>query len=147
MVQLEMQEAFRQHRVYKEYTCLVLGIPKPEHAVLHHFLIKDAKHANVRVTSRNELSAKPIVTEYFVLKSGEYSRLRIRLHTGRTHQIRAHMAFIGHPLLGDDQYGDREANKYFKARKLMLCSSGLSFDLTGRMSYLNKKTFTCQPSF
>lgn len=147
LVQLEMQEAFRKHQVYKEYTCLVLGIPKPEHAVLHHFLIKDAKHASVRVTSQNEMSAKPIVTEYFVLKSGECSRLRIRLHTGRTHQIRAHMAFVGHPLLGDDQYGDREANKYFKARKLMLCSSGLSFELIGRMSYLNEKTFSCQPSF
>lgn len=146
-VQFLLQDAFRNHLVHKEYTCVVLGEPKPAHAVLEHYLVKDAKHARVRVTPHAGPSTKEIVTEYNVIQPGEKSRVRIRLHTGRTHQIRAHMAFIGHPVLGDDQYGDREANKYFKARKLMLCSSGLRFELDGELAYLNDKELTCKPSF
>ena len=126
---------------------MVLGTPDPVHAVLEHYLIKDAKRAKVRVTPHESHEAKKIVTEYTVIQKGECSRLSIRLHTGRTHQIRAHMAFIGHPLLGDDQYGDREANKHYKARKLMLCSSKLSFEMEGVLSYLNQMNFSCQPSF
>ena len=57
------------------------------------------------------------------------------------------MAFIGHPLLGDDLYGDRTFNRDHKCRRLMLCSSGLAFELEGKLSYLNSKTFTCKPSF
>lgn len=146
-VQEMLQQAFRDRQVHKEYTCMVLGTPDPAHAVLEHYLIKDAKRAKVRVTPHESHEAKKIVTEYTVTQKGECSRLRIQLHTGRTHQIRAHMAFIGHPLLGDDQYGDREANKHYKARKLMLCSSKLSFELEGVLSYLNQMNFSCQPSF
>jgi len=146
-VQIEMQDAFRKHQVQKEYTCVVLGTPEKQHAVLEHFLIKDAKRANVRVTTKESTGAKRIVTEYTVMQNGESSRLSIRLHTGRTHQIRVHMAYIGHPLLGDDQYGDREANRYYKVRRLMLCSTKLTFSIDGRMRYLNDMTFTCQPTF
>ena len=146
-VQQTMQDAFRNHLVRKEYTCVVAGAPEKHHAVLEAFLLKDAKHAKVSISSRELPGAKRIVTEYAVMQAGECSRLLIRLHTGRTHQIRAHMAFIGYPLLGDDQYGSREANRYFKARELMLCSSRLSFSLTGEMSYLNDKCFACEPSF
>jgi len=146
-VQQALQDAFRERRVHKEYTCVVLGTPSPEHAVLEHYLIKDARHARVRVTPHEIHDAKPIVTEYTVLQKGECARLKIQLHTGRTHQIRAHMAFIGHPLLGDDQYGDREANKRCKARRLMLCSTRLSFELVGDLSYLNEMDFCCQPTF
>ena len=142
-----LQDAFRSHSVHKEYICLVCGTPEPSHAVLEHYLIKEAKHARVRVTPHASADAKEIVTEYTVIEKGERARLRIRLHTGRTHQIRAHMAFVGHPVLGDDQYGDREANKYFKARKLMLCSAKLRFDLTGELAYLNDVNLECKPTF
>jgi len=142
-----LQDGFRNHQVHKEYTCLVLGTPSPVHAVLEHYLIKDAKHASVRVTPHEDRNAKRIVTEYTVLQKGECAKVRIRLHTGRTHQIRAHMAYIGHPLLGDDQYGDREANRYYKARRLMLCSTSLSFELAGKLAYLNSKQFECTPTF
>lgn len=145
--QLAMQNAFRQHRVHKEYTCLVRGTPQPYHAVLSAWLQKDARRACVRVTARHEPGAKEIVTEYTVLESGACARLCIRLHTGRTHQIRAHMAYIGHPLLGDDQYGDRAFNKQQKCRALRLCATSLTFDLEGELSYLNGKRFTCPPGF
>lgn len=146
-VQLLLQDAFRNHQVKKTYTCVVLGTPSPSHAVLEHYLVKDAKHARVCITPHEGKDGKKVITEYSVLQKGECARLKVQLHTGRTHQIRAHMAFIGHPLLGDDQYGDREANRFYKARKLMLCSTGLSFDLPGSLSYLNEKNMSCQPTF
>lgn len=146
-IQLLLQDAFRSRLIHKEYTCLVLDTPTPAHAVLEHYLVKDAKHARVRVTPHAGPAAKSIVTEYGVLEAGERCRVRICLHTGRTHQIRAHMAFIGHPVLGDDQYGDREANRRLKARRLMLCSTKLTFELQGELAYLNEKKFTCSPTF
>lgn len=145
--QLALQNAFREHRVHKEYTCLVRGTPNPAHAVLSAWLKKDALRARVRVTPYPEAGAKEIVTEYTVLEAGECARLRVCLHTGRTHQIRAHMAYIGHPLLGDDQYGDRTFNKQQKSRALRLCATSLRFDLEGGLAYLNEKHFSCPPGF
>lgn len=146
-IQQLLQDAFRRHQVCKEYICLVRGTPERAHAVLEHYLIKDARHASVRVTPHAGRDAREIVTEYTVMERGECARLNIRLHTGRTHQIRAHMAFIGHPVLGDDQYGDRAANKQFRARRLMLCSARLSFRLEGELAYLNDHTFSAKPTF
>jgi 23S rRNA-/tRNA-specific pseudouridylate synthase len=57
------------------------------------------------------------------------------------------MAYIGHPLLGDDKYGSREANRSHKARRLMLCSTGLCFQTQGALSYLNGLAFGIQPPF
>lgn len=145
--QEELQNAFRNHRIHKEYTCLVRGTPEPSHALLEHWLYKDAQNARVCVVPQERRGARNIVTEYFVLENGECARLRILLHTGRTHQIRAHMAFIGHPLLGDDQYGDRDFNRIHKCRKLMLCATRLTFEMQERLSYLNDHAFTCKPDF
>lgn len=145
--QVWLEEAFRQHQIHKEYICLVRGLPSPAHRLMNDWLIKDAKHACVRISNRELPGAKAISTEYNVLEQGECSRVRVLLHTGRTHQIRAHMAYIGHPLLGDDQYGDRAFNRDHKAKRLMLCSCALRFDLTGPLAYLNEKNFTIQPSF
>lgn len=142
-----MELAFRERRVHKRYTCLVKGVPTPAHAVLNAYLIKDAAQAQVRIAAVPIPGALPICTEYDVLEAGPVSRLAVTLHTGRTHQIRAQFAHIGHPLLGDDKYGERAFNREHHARRLMLTATELSFTLEGEYAYLNPLRFTLPPRF
>ena len=144
---LAMEEGFYHHRIRKRYTCIVKGTPEPRERTLRAWLRKDAAKARVQVLSHEAPGALPIITEYRVAEAGECARLVVTLHTGRTHQIRAQMAAIGHPLLGDDQYGDRAFNKQHKTRRLMLCATELRFSLEGRWAYLNELKLTAKPSF
>ncbi len=142
-----LQDVFRSRKLEKYYVCLVRGIMKPPEAVCHAWLVKDALHARVRITDHQEPGAKPVSTGYETLESGPVSRLRVHLITGRTHQIRAHLAALGHPLLGDDLYGDRDFNRREKARSLKLCAVSLTIDTDGRLPALDGKTFTIDPPF
>ena len=147
-IKAALEEALRLHQIEKRYQCLVAGVPEKLHDVLNAYLNKDAKLGRVSISEKPGRFAKEIVTEYDVIEAkGDYSRLLVTLHTGRTHQIRAHMAFIGHPLLGDDKYGSRQANRSHKARRLMLCSTGLRFQTQGALSYLYGQAFGIQPPF
>ena len=92
--------------------------------------------------------AMPIATQYETLSfDGTVSRLLIHLLTGRTHQIRAHMSFLSHPILGDDKYGDRNFNKSMKANGLKLCATELTLCPDGKLSYLRDRHFVIQPPF
>lgn len=144
---LAMEEGFYHHRIHKRYTCIVKGTPQPRERTLRAWLRKDAAKARVQVLTHEAPGALPIITEYRVAEAGECARLVVTLHTGRTHQIRAQMAAIGHPLLGDDQYGDRAFNKQYKTRRLMLCATELRFAMEGRWAYLNELKLTVKPSF
>ena len=142
-----LQDAFRDRTLEKGYICLVRGIMKPPRAVCSAWLVKDALRARVRITDRPEQGAKAITTAYETLESGPVSRLRVHLVTGRTHQIRAHLAALGHPVLGDDLYGDRDFNRREKARSLKLCAVSLKLDTSGRLPALDGKTFSVEPPF
>lgn len=115
----------------KEYYCLVRGTPRPAHADAHAYLLKDPVQARVHVSVQEKKGAKPIETEYEVVAPGKLSLLHVTLHTGRTHQIRAHLAYLGHPIAGDDLYGDRAFNKECGIDRLMLCSARLCIDTEG----------------
>ena len=142
-----LMDGFRARQVHKQYQCVVRGTPSPGRAVLEGYLRKDAKRARVWVTPHPAPGALPIQTGYTVLRGGETARLLIDLYTGRTHQIRAQMAAIGHPVVGDDEYGDRALNKALRAKRLMLTSVSLSFSLEGEMSYLNSVHLSVEPKF
>lgn len=142
-----LQETFQLRTVDKYYTCLVRGIMKPPAAVCEAWLLKDAEKARVRILDRRLPGARPVTTGYETLQSGPVSRLRVHLITGRTHQIRAHLAALGHPVLGDDLYGDRSFNRLQKARSLKLCATELTLHTQGRLPRLDGKTFQIEPPF
>lgn len=142
-----LQDAFRKRTLEKYYICLVRGIPKPPEAVCRAWLIKDSRLARVRIADRPEPDARPVTTGYETLESGPVSRLRVHLITGRMHQIRAHLAALGHPILGDDLYGDREFNRREKARSLKLCAVSLKLDTGGRLPSLDGRIFSIDPPF
>ncbi len=134
------EQAFRDHAIQKTYRALVRGCPSPRDAVLTAYLAKDAAAAHVRVYDRPVTGALPIETRYRVVEAGaDVSRLEIDLITGRTHQIRAHLAHIGHPVLGDDKYGDRAFNRAHGARRQMLWST--------RMTLWDGRTFAVEEGF
>lgn len=143
-----LERAFRERTLDKRYICLVRGEMKPPAAVCRAYLIKDAEAARVRVVDTPLPGARPIVTGYETLEAGPVSRLRVHLITGRTHQIRAHLAALGHPLLGDDVYGDRAFNRaQHSVGKLCLCAASLTVDTGGALPQLDGRSFSVKCPF
>ena len=144
---LLLQDAFRERKTEKIYECLVRGMPKPASAECRAWLMKDAKAGRVRILDHPAPEAKTVITEYETLEAGPVSRLRVRLKTGRTHQIRAHLAALGYPILGDDVYGDRQWNREKRARSLRLCAVSLKVDTGGKLPEVDGKEFRIEPPF
>ena len=140
-------DKFKNHEIEKHYFCRVYGIPTKKHAILNDYLFKDIKKSMVYICSRHKKGYQNISTEYFVLssnKSENTSILEVILHTGRTHQIRAHLAYIGYPIIGDGKYGHNDINKKFKCKTQNLCSYKMKFKFihpSQHLEYLNGKEF------
>lgn len=140
-----LNEKIRDREITKLYRCLVFGVPSPTHALEKAFLRKDAANNQVEVFDQPVPGGRTILTEYQVLDSKNgISLLEVNLHTGRTHQIRAHMAHLGHPLVGDLKYGTKRRNQGLPFRFQALCAFSLTFDLptpAEHLDYLRGRTF------
>ena len=111
------------------------------------FLVKDAQKAEVKIFDKPQKDALPISTKIKTLKSsGQSSILQVELLTGRTHQIRAHLAYLGHPIVGDGKYGKNETNKKFHENRQKLACFCLKFDFVG-IEGLNFQQFEMLPSW
>ncbi len=142
-----MNEKIKYREIDKFYLAAVHGVPKPESATIKGYLLKDEKNNQVRVFDKNPpRGAKEIITKYKVIaKNKDTSLIEVELLTGRTHQIRAHMAHIGHPLVGDGKYGVNRSDKQKGYKYQALYSYRLRFSFNKEtetaLDYLDGKEF------
>ncbi len=140
-----LNEKIKNRELIKKYICILTGKPPKSEDILTAFLEKDQNTNQVRISNRKTSDNLTIKTKYKVLESfGELTLAEIDLLTGRTHQIRAHMAYIGCPLLGDGKYGSNRINVKYGFKMQALCSYKLMFDFKtegGILEYLNRKCF------
>lgn len=139
-----MNEKIRGRELTKRYRCLVFGAPSPAHATKKAFLVRDEATHQVRVFDQPVPEGRTAITEYRVLGHRDgISLLEVVLHTGRTHQIRAHLAHLGHPLVGDSKYGTAKQNRGLPYRYQALCAYSLTFDFPtdpGHLAYIKGRT-------
>ncbi|MEG2144909.1 MAG: RluA family pseudouridine synthase [Oscillospiraceae bacterium] len=142
----EMNYLIREALIKKYYMCILCGVPKNEHAILKSFMLKSDDTNMVTVYDTPHPNAKTAITEYWVREvRGDYALVEVLLHTGRTHQIRAQMAYLGYPLLGDGKYGHNREDKKLGFKSQALYSYKLIIDCgeaVPHLAYLDKKEFT-----
>lgn len=139
-----LNEAIRNREIEKFYLCLVKGTPEPRSAILTHYHRKDEAENKAVIYDHPRPDTKTMITKYTVLQTnGRYSLVEVELKTGRTHQIRAHMAYIGHPLVGDGKYASNAAEKKkgFDCQALYSYKLRFTFREEHALSYLNGRTF------
>ena len=138
-------ETFRLHALRKRYLALARGGFPAREGRLTAWLVKDARQSTVRVVHSAVRGSKPIETRYRVIgESGGLAQVALEPVTGRTHQLRAHLADFGHPLLGDDKYGDRALNRAHPGGLRLWCAS-LTIGADSPLADYRGMTFAAPP--
>ena len=138
-----MNEKIKNDEISKFYYCVVHGKMPQKADTLTGFLLKDSDKNQVKIFDKQVKGSKNIITKYKVIsEKNDMSLLEIELVTGRTHQIRAHMSYIGHPLLGDGKYGINKEDRSKGYKYQALYAYRLRFDFSddsGALGYLKGK--------
>ena len=132
-------DKFKNLEIEKHYIALCYGIAKPS-ANLTGYLFKDSKKSLVYISKDYKKHYVKIQTSYKLIdcnKEKNISLLDVTLHTGKTHQIRAHLAFSSLPIIGDGKYGSYELNKRFKVEHQLLSSYSITFKFNTDSGILN----------
>ncbi len=136
----DLLDAFARHETGKVYEAILVGTPKAPAGTLVHYGLKDEARAYMRLVDKDTPGALKMELSYRIVEiRGGLSKAEIRLMTGRTHQIRVQMAALGCPVLGDDKYGDREANRRYRQKRQLLLSkrltvAGITFESTRELT-------------
>lgn len=147
----QMAALLKDRSLHKYYLCLVKGV-MAESQHLEGYLLKDENSNQVKIFQKETEGAAHIITEYEPLYTeGETTLLKVTLVTGKSHQIRAHLSSIGHPIIGDPKYGDRKVNAFFREthgiKNQMLHAWKLTFpELAEPLDNLSEKSFEAEPA-
>ena len=147
----QMAALLKDRSLHKYYLCLVKGV-MTESQHLEGYLLKDENSNQVKIFQKETEGAVHIITEYEPLYTdGEVTLLKVTLVTGKSHQIRAHLSSIGHPIIGDPKYGDRKVNAFFREthgiKNQMLHAWKLTFpELAAPLDNLSEKSFEAEPA-
>ena len=139
-----LTDLIRRRVIKKSYLLVAEGSFRKKQGRLIHYLFKDARKKQVYITDEPVKGAKTAILDYQVIRErGGLSLVECLLHTGRTHQIRAQMAHVGHPLVGDDKYGHASENRKRREKRQLLCAYKLSFPegLSGALSGVSGREF------
>lgn len=139
----ELLDSFKERDIDKTYNCIVVGFPRQPNAKLKGYLFKDAKKSLVYISDTQKQGYLPIETHYRLIKklNNELSLLEVKPVTGRTHQIRAHLASIRLPILGDGKYGINKINRRYRVKTQLLCCTKITFHFKqGALKYLDGKS-------
>jgi len=146
-------DKIKNKEIRKYYQCLVNGRMENQAAELRAYLEKDEGKSRVFISKEKIRHSLEIITRYSVIhydEKSDTSLLEVELVTGRTHQIRAHLSYIGHPIIGDGKYGTNRINRMHGTKYQSLWATKIVFDFkgnAGRLNYLRGRKFEVEPGF